>query len=51
MAAEYEYQVKEKLAADSGLSSTLVAGRFQRTGNDKAVVFVHDKNREDNTLR
>ena len=49
MAAEYEYQVKEKLAADSGLT-TLVAGRFQRTGNDKAVVFVHDKNREDNTL-
>ena len=50
MAAEYEYQVKEQLAADSGLSS-LIAGRFQTTGNEKAVVFIHDKNREDNTLR
>jgi lipopolysaccharide export system permease protein len=49
MAAEYEYQVKEQLAADSGLS-TLIAGRFQATGNKKAVVFIHDKNREDNTL-
>jgi len=49
MAAEYEYQVKEKLAAESGLS-TLIAGRFQTTGNKKAVVFVHDKDRETNTL-
>lgn len=49
MAAEYEYQVKEQLAADSGLSS-LIAGRFQTTGNKKAVVFIHDKNRDDNTL-
>jgi len=49
MATEYEYQVKEKLAADSGLSA-LVAGRFQATGNKKAVVFIHDKNREDNSL-
>ncbi|MDO6447134.1 LPS export ABC transporter permease LptF [Colwellia sp. 1_MG-2023] len=50
MAAEYEYQVKEQLAADSGLSS-LIAGRFQTTGNEKAVVFIHDKSREDNSLR
>jgi len=49
LAAEYEYQVKEELAADSGLS-TLIAGRFQKTGNKKAVVFVHDKNREDGSL-
>ena len=49
MAAEYEYQVKEQLAAESGLSS-LIAGRFQATGNKKAVVFIHDKNRKDNTL-
>ncbi|GLX79180.1 LPS export ABC transporter permease LptF [Thalassotalea insulae] len=49
MAAEYEYQVKEQLAADSGLS-TLIAGRFQTTGNKKAVVFIHDKNRKNNTL-
>ncbi|MEW6990180.1 LPS export ABC transporter permease LptF [Colwelliaceae bacterium 6441] len=49
MAAEYEYQVKEQLAADVGLSS-LIAGRFQTTGNKKAVVFIHDKNRDDNTF-
>ena len=48
--SEYEYQVKEKVAADSGLSSTLIAGRFQKTGNDKAVVFVHDKPRGTNEL-
>ena len=49
MAAEYEYQVKDQIAADSGLSS-LIAGRFQTTGNKKAVVFIHEKNRDDNTL-
>lgn len=50
MAAEYEYQVKQELAADSGLSA-MIAGRFQKTGNKKAVVFIHDKNREDNSLQ
>jgi len=49
LASEYEYQVKEQLAADSGLSS-LIAGRFQKTGNQKAVVFIHDKSREDNSF-
>ncbi|WP_448568030.1 LPS export ABC transporter permease LptF [Thalassotalea ganghwensis] len=49
MAAEYEYQLKEELSADSGLSS-LIAGRFQQTGNKKAVVFIHDKDRSDNRL-
>ncbi len=49
MASEYQYQVKDKLAADSGLSS-LVAGRFQKTGNKKAVIFIHDKNRDDNSF-
>mgnify|MGYP003629577377 FL=1 len=49
MAAEYEYQVKDQIAADSGLSS-LIAGRFQTTGNKKAVVFIHEKNRTDNTF-
>lgn len=49
MSSEYEYQVKEQLAKDSGLSS-LIAGRFQQTGNDKAVVFVHDKNNDTNEL-
>jgi lipopolysaccharide export system permease protein len=49
MASEYQYQVQEELAADSGLSA-LVAGRFQQTGNKDAVVFIHDKNREDNSF-
>lgn len=49
MASEYQYQVKEELAADSGLSA-LVAGRFQKTGNGDAVVFIHDKIRNDNSF-
>ena len=49
MASEYEYQVKEKLAADSGLSS-LIAGRFQKTGNNAAVIFIHDKNNKTNSF-
>ncbi|WP_448211879.1 LPS export ABC transporter permease LptF [Colwellia sp. MEBiC06753] len=50
MAAEYEYQVKEKLAADAGISA-MVAGRFQNTGNKKAVVFIHNKDRNDNSYQ
>jgi lipopolysaccharide export system permease protein len=49
MASEYQYQVQEELAADSGLSA-LVSGRFQQTGNQDAVVFIHDKNIEDKSL-
>ncbi|QBG35560.1 LPS export ABC transporter permease LptF [Litorilituus sediminis] len=49
MASEYQYRVKEELAADSGLSA-LVAGRFQQTGNKDAVVFIHDKSRKDNSF-
>ena len=49
MASEYQYQIKDELAADSGLSS-LIAGRFQKTGNEKAVVFIHGKNRDDNSF-
>lgn len=50
MAVEYEYQVKEEIAADAGLSS-LIAGRFQQTNNEKAVVFIHDKDRKNNDLK
>ncbi|GAA0810368.1 LPS export ABC transporter permease LptF [Colwellia sp. D2M02] len=49
MASEYQYKVQEELAADSGLSA-LVAGRFQQTGNQDAVVFIHDKSRENNSF-
>lgn len=40
-ASEQEYRLEEKAKAESGLFS-LRAGRFQQTGNEKAVVFVHD---------
>jgi lipopolysaccharide export system permease protein len=50
MATEYEYQIKEELSADAGLSA-LVEGRFQQTGNGDAVVFIHDKNRKDNSFQ
>jgi lipopolysaccharide export system permease protein len=49
LAAEYEYRAKEEIAADAGLSN-LVAGRFQQTNNENAVVFIHDKNRQTNEL-
>lgn len=49
LASDYEYQLEDQLAAETGLSS-IVAGRFQNTGNKKAVVFVHDKNRDADTL-
>ena len=40
-ASEKEYQLKEQAEADAGLSA-LRAGRFQQTGNEKAVVFIHN---------
>ena len=49
LASEYQYQVKEELSADSGLSA-LVSGRFQQTGNQDAVVFIHDKDRDSNSF-
>ncbi len=49
MASDYEYKLEEQLAAETGLSS-IVAGRFQNTGNKKAVVFVRNKNRENDSL-
>lgn len=49
LAADYEAHIKQELAADSGLSA-LTAGRFQNTGNEKAVVFIHNKNNDNKTL-
>ncbi|WP_018693409.1 LPS export ABC transporter permease LptF [Algicola sagamiensis] len=40
-AYEKEYQVLEKAEAEAGLT-TLMPGQFQKTDNEKAVVFVHD---------
>ncbi len=42
-ANEQEYQLKERIEADAGLSA-LRSGRFQKTSNEKAVVFIHDIN-------
>ena len=44
-AAEREYQVKEKLSKDVGISA-LIAGRFQNTSNSDAVVYVQSKNKD-----
>lgn len=48
-ASEKEYQLREQAEAESGLS-TLRAGRFQQTGNEKAVVFVHNIDNGGTTL-
>jgi lipopolysaccharide export system permease protein len=50
MAAEYEYQVKEKAEANTGLSS-VIAGRFQETGNAKSVMFVEGINADNTQLQ
>lgn len=49
LAAEKEYQVKEQLSKDVGLS-VLMPGRFQKTSNDDAVVYIQDMN-DDNELQ
>ncbi|BCO20287.1 LPS export ABC transporter permease LptF [Tenacibaculum sp. KUL152] len=41
LAAENEYQLREKARSEAGISA-LMPGRFQQTGNEKAVIFVHD---------
>lgn len=41
LSVENEYLLEEKAGAQGGLSA-LIAGRFQETGNRKAVIFVHD---------
>ncbi|MCJ8273466.1 MAG: LPS export ABC transporter permease LptF, partial [Psychrosphaera sp.] len=50
MAAEYEYQVTEQAEAQSGLSS-IIAGRFQETGNAKSVIFVEGINSDNTELQ
>lgn len=42
-ASEQEAQLKERIEAESGLAA-LRAGRFQQTGDEKAVVFIHEIN-------
>ncbi|GEA12586.1 LPS export ABC transporter permease LptF [Alteromonas sp. KUL49] len=50
MAAENEYQLREKARSEAGISS-IIPGRFQQTGNDKAVIFVHDIDTDDKLRR
>ena len=47
-ATEQEYRILEKADANAGLLS-VVPGRFQHTSNEKAVIFVHDVGRGDNS--
>ncbi|MCC2617316.1 LPS export ABC transporter permease LptF [Aestuariibacter halophilus] len=41
LSQESETQLEEQAGAETGLSA-LIAGRFQETGNQKAVIFVHE---------
>ena len=49
-AAESEYQLREKARSEAGFSA-IMPGRFQQTGNEKAVIFVHDIDSQDDTLK
>ncbi|QJR80142.1 LPS export ABC transporter permease LptF [Alteromonas pelagimontana] len=49
-AAENEYHLREKARSEASFSA-IIPGRFQQTGNEKAVIFVHDINSSDNTLQ
>ena len=50
LAAENEYQLREKARNEAGISA-LMPGRFQQTGNEKAVIFVHDVDKNDKLQR
>lgn len=50
LSVESEYQLEEQAGADSGLT-TLIAGRFQQTANQKAVIFVHEIGTEGDQLQ
>ncbi|WP_158966403.1 LPS export ABC transporter permease LptF [Paraglaciecola sp. L3A3] len=49
LSVENEYQLEDKLGAQSGLTS-LIPGRFQQTDNQQAVIFVHDIDSGENAL-
>ncbi|WP_100656686.1 LPS export ABC transporter permease LptF [Alteromonas flava] len=46
LSAESEYQLRDKAASEAGIAA-IIPGRFQQTGNDKAVIFVHEVDSED----
>lgn len=41
LAAEREQQLRDRARSEAGVSS-MIPGRFQQTGNQNAIVFVHD---------
>ncbi|MGB3725284.1 MAG: LPS export ABC transporter permease LptF [Glaciecola sp.] len=50
LALEKEYQLQEDAATKSGLAA-VVPGRFQATGNDTSVIFVHDIDSNTDSLK
>lgn len=46
LAAESEYNLREQARAEAGFSA-IIPGRFQQTGNQEAVIFVHDIGSDD----
>ncbi|MCW8107471.1 LPS export ABC transporter permease LptF [Alteromonas ponticola] len=49
-AAQSEFELKEKARSEAGFSA-IIPGRFQQTGNEKAVIFVHDIDKKDDSLK
>ena len=49
LAMEKEYQLQEEATSKSGIAA-VVPGRFQETGEDNSVVFVHDIDTENEKL-
>ena len=49
-AAENEYRLREKATSEAGLAA-IIPGRFQQTGYEKAVIFVHDIDPENDNLQ
>ncbi|NMH59786.1 LPS export ABC transporter permease LptF [Alteromonas ponticola] len=49
-AAQSEFELKEKARSEAGFSA-IIPGRFQQTGNEKAVIFVHDVDKQNDTLK
>jgi lipopolysaccharide export system permease protein len=49
MAVEQEYQLREQAGAKSGIAA-IIPGRFQQTGNDDVVFFVHEVETQANQL-
>ena len=45
-AAQSEYNLREQAKAEAGFSA-IIPGRFQETGNQEAVIFVHDVGSDD----